>query len=110
MNKPYISNKLLLLFRDEDTEHGITRESLRRMARIKGISETAVIHLALANLRNTLPNYEPDDGPLTSAQRKAVEDDVIAKHPESAAFVRNPLTSGQWGEPQWLVGATESPK
>ena len=111
MNKPNTpTSKLLLAFRDEDTEHGITRESLQRMARIKGLTETALIHLALANLRNTLPNYEPDDGPLTPAQRKAVEDDVIAKHPESAAFVRNPLTSGQWGEPQWLTGACDGQK
>ena len=108
MNKP--NTKLLLAFRDEDTEHGITRESLQRMARIKGLSETALIHLALANLRNTLPNYEPDDGPLTPAQRKAIEDDVIAKHPEYAAYVRNPLASGQWGEPQWLSGASDGQK
>ena len=112
MNKPNTpSTKLLVAFRDEDSQHGVTRESLQRMARIKGLSETALIHLALANLRNTLPNYEPDDGPFTPAQRKAIEDDVLAKHPESAAYVRNPLTNGHWGEPQWLLdGASDSQK
>src|SRR5712692_8358562 len=38
-----------------------------------GLSETQVVHVALANLaRQTLPRYEPDDGPLTDEQMAAI--------------------------------------
>ena len=39
-----------------------------------GLSETQVVHVALANLaRQTLPRYELDDGPLTQAQMDAID-------------------------------------
>ncbi len=39
-----------------------------------GLSETQVVHVALANLaRQTLPRYEPDDGPLTPEQLAAID-------------------------------------
>jgi hypothetical protein len=38
------------------------------------LSETQVVHVALANLaRQTLPRYELDDGPLTKAQMDAID-------------------------------------
>jgi hypothetical protein len=39
-----------------------------------GLSETQVIHVALAKFaRQALPQYEADNGPLTAAQEKAIE-------------------------------------
>lgn len=74
---------LLLTFRAEDSAHGVTRATVQRMAQIKGLSETALIHLALANLaRTTLPRYEPDDGPLTEAQLAAIREDASKYTPK----------------------------
>ena len=74
---------LLFAFRAEDSEHGVTRATVQRMAQIKGLSETALIHLALANLaRTTLPRYEPDDGPLTEEQLAAIREDASKYTPK----------------------------
>ena len=43
------------------------------MAETLGLSETQVVHLALANLaRQTLPGYEADNGPLSAEQLAAI--------------------------------------
>lgn len=68
-----MSNNLLLKFREKDTPHGVTRETLRTIAKEMEMSETQAIHLALSKLaRDVLPAYEPDDGPLTAKQLKAL--------------------------------------
>jgi hypothetical protein len=60
---------ILLRYRDKDTAYGVTRKTTTRLAQTLGLSETQVVHVALANLaRQTLPRYEPDDGPLTPEQ------------------------------------------
>ena len=60
---------ILLRFRDTDTAYGVTRKTTTRLAKTLGLSETQVVHVALANFaRQTLPRYEPDDGPLTQQQ------------------------------------------
>jgi hypothetical protein len=60
---------ILLRYRDKDTAYGVTRKTTTRLAQTLGLSETQVVHVALANLaRQTLPRYEPDDGPLTQQQ------------------------------------------
>jgi hypothetical protein len=64
---------ILLRYRDKDTAYGVTRKTTTRLARTLGLSETQVVHVALANLaRQTLPRYEPDDGPLTEEQMAAI--------------------------------------
>lgn len=64
---------ILLRYRDQDTAYGDTRKTTIRLAKTLGLSETQVIHVALANLaRHTLPRYEPDDGPLTDEQMAAI--------------------------------------
>ena len=74
---------LLFAFRAEDSEHGVTRATVQRMAQIKGLNETSLIHLALANLaRTTLPRYEPDDGPLTEEQLAAIREDAAKYTPK----------------------------
>jgi len=65
---------ILLRYRDKDTAYGVTRKTATRLARTLGLSETQVVHVALANLaRQTLPRYEPDDGPLTPEQLAAID-------------------------------------
>lgn len=60
---------ILLRYRDRDTAFGVTRRTAGRIARTLGLSETQVIHLALASFaRQTLPRYEADNGPLTRQQ------------------------------------------
>ena len=64
---------ILLRYRDQDTPYGVTRETTARMAEALGLSETQVVHVALANLaRQTLPRYEIDNGPLTERQQEEV--------------------------------------
>ena len=64
---------ILLRYRDQDTAYGVTRKTTTRIARTLGLSETQVVHVALANLaRQTLPRYEPDDGPLTRQQMNQI--------------------------------------
>jgi len=64
---------ILLRYRDHDTAYGVTRKTTTRLAKTLGLSETQVVHVALANLaRQTLPRYEPDDGPLTDEQMAAI--------------------------------------
>ena len=67
------TSAVLLRYRDTDTRFGVSRETATRLAQTLGLSETQVIHAALATFaRQTLPQYDPDDGPLTAAQEKAI--------------------------------------
>ena len=60
---------ILLRYRDKDTAYGVTRKTTTKLADTLGLSETQVVHVALANLaRQTLPRYEADNGPLTDSQ------------------------------------------
>ena len=64
---------VLLRYRDSDTAFGVSRNTATRLAQTLGLSETQVIHVALARFaRQTLPQYEPDDGPLTDEQLSAI--------------------------------------
>jgi hypothetical protein len=65
---------ILLRYRESDTTFGVTRATATRLAKTLGLSETQVIHVALAHFaRQNLPAYEPDDGPLTDEQMGAIE-------------------------------------
>jgi hypothetical protein len=68
-SKPPASNGILLRYRERDTAYGVTRQTATRIAENLGLSETQVVHVALANLaRQTLPRYEADNGPLSENQ------------------------------------------
>ena len=72
--KPPSGNGILFRYRDRDTANGVTRQTATRIAENLGLSETQVVHVALANLaRQTLPRYEMDNGPLTDAQKDAID-------------------------------------
>lgn len=65
---------ILLRYREKDTAYGVTRKTTAKLANTLGLTETQVVHVALANLaRQTLPRYELDDGPLTQAQMDAID-------------------------------------
>lgn len=68
------ASRILLRYRETDSEYGVSRKTATRLAQTLGLSETQVIHVALARFaRQTLPRYEPDDGPLTAKQKKTIE-------------------------------------
>lgn len=64
---------ILLRYRESDTAYGVSRKTARKLADTLGLSETQVIHVALAQFaRQNLPQYEPDDGPLTPRQTEEI--------------------------------------
>lgn len=64
---------ILLRYRDKDSAYGVSRETAIKLADSLGVSETQVIHVALAHFaRQTLPRYEMDNGPLTEAQKEEI--------------------------------------
>ena len=67
--------QILLVFKEQDTPTGVTRDTVKEMAKVMDLNETALIHLALAKLaQEILPTmYEPDDGPLTPEQTQEIQ-------------------------------------
>lgn len=64
---------VLLRYREADTPYGVTRQTTSALARTMGLSETQVIHAALAQFaRQNLPRYAADNGPLTTEQKTAI--------------------------------------
>ncbi len=72
---------VLLRLREKDTGNGVTRNTLKLLAKTLGVSETDAIHKALADsARAHLPQYEADNGPLTATQHAAVANAVKKVH------------------------------
>ncbi|MFA5506162.1 MAG: hypothetical protein WC314_22565 [Vulcanimicrobiota bacterium] len=64
-----------------DSQARISRETLSRLAQLRGTSETDVMHYALRRLADEiLPLYGPDDGPLTKQQTEKIQ--AMAELPE----------------------------
>lgn len=64
---------ILLRYRDVDTPYGVTRKTASQLAKTLGLTETQVIHAALAHFaRQNLPRYEADTGPLTTEQKETI--------------------------------------
>lgn len=60
-------------YRSRDTATGVTRSTTQLLAETLGVDETQVIHLALQELAaKVLPQYEPDEGPLTPEQLRQI--------------------------------------
>ena len=60
---------ILLRYRGKDSAFGVSRKNMARIAETLRLSETQVVHVALANLAaQTIPRYEADNGPLKAAQ------------------------------------------
>ena len=64
---------ILLRYRETDTAYGVSRRTASRLAKVLGLSETQVIHIALAQFaRQNLARYEADEAPLTTKQKGAI--------------------------------------
>jgi hypothetical protein len=71
---PAPSSSLLLKFRARDTQFGVTRETVKAMAKRFDLSETEIVHMALSRLaKEELPAYEADSGALTSGDIKSLK-------------------------------------
>lgn len=61
-------------YRSFDSSTGVTRATAKRLAERLGVDETQAIHLALHELAvKVLPQYEPDEGPLTASQVRQIK-------------------------------------
>jgi len=75
-----VSDNLLVKFRSKDTPFGVTRGTVKALAKELDVNETQVIHMALSKFAaDVLPGYVLDDGPLTVKQVAALRKDA-AKH------------------------------
>ena len=65
------NENMLVKFRSKDTQFGVTRATVKAIAKELDINETQAIHLALSKFASDiLPAYEPDGGPLTTKEIK----------------------------------------
>jgi len=87
-SKKAASSGILLRYRDRDSAYGVSRSTAIKLADTLGVSETQVIHVALAHLaKQTLPRYEVDNGPLTEEQM----DEIRRLQPAGRMKVRERL-------------------
>jgi hypothetical protein len=67
------STSLLLKFRRKDTQFGVTRDTVKKMAALYDLCETEVVHMALSRMaKDELAAYQADDGPLTTRELNTV--------------------------------------
>lgn len=86
------SENLLVKFRSKDTQFGVTRRTVKALAKELDVNETQVIHIALSKLASdVLPAYELDDGPLTAKQVAALRQDVEKHFPRGKLISRASL-------------------
>lgn len=72
---------MLVRFREKDSREGISRATMRRIAAVLDLSETAAIHRALVEFaQRYVPRYEQDNGEITAAQRDRIAGLVRARH------------------------------
>ena len=75
---------LLVRFRDKDSKEGISRKTMKAIARALDMSETAAVHRALAELaQRYIPQYPRDNEPITEKQHRTIAEVVRRKHGEA---------------------------
>lgn len=83
---------LLLKFRDEDTEFGVTRDTLETLAKELGMNETMTVHFALSRLASErLPAYEKDDGPVSPSYADWLNETAAGALPRGKRIARRSL-------------------
>jgi hypothetical protein len=86
------NKKLLVKFRSKDTQFGVTRTTVKAIAKELNVNETQVIHMALSKFAtDVLPAYAPDDGPLTAKQVLALRKDAAKHLPKGKPLSRETL-------------------
>ena len=89
---PASTSGLLQKFRSKDTQFGVTRDTVKKMAAMYDLSETEVVHMALSRMaQEDLPAYEADDGLLTARELKAVRDVAAASIPTGKVLSKKTL-------------------
>ncbi len=67
-------DQIAFRYRLADSATGVTRDTAKRLAERLGVDETQAIHLALHDMAvKLLPQYEADEGPLTTAQIRQIK-------------------------------------
>jgi len=86
------NDNLLVKFRSKDTQFGVTRTTVKAIAKELDVNETQVIHMALSKFAtDVLPAYAPDDGPLTTKQVLALRKDAAKRLPKGKVLLRDTL-------------------
>jgi hypothetical protein len=86
------NNSLLVKFQSRDTPFGVTRATVRAIAKELGINEMQVIHMALSRFAtDVLPAYAPDDAPLTAKEVLALRKDAAKRLPKGKIVLRDAL-------------------
>jgi hypothetical protein len=87
-----INANLLVKFRSKDTQFGVTRKTVKALAKELDVNETQVIHMALSKFANdVLPAYAPDDGPLSAKQITALRKDAAKRLPKGKTLSKEVL-------------------
>jgi len=83
---------LLARFRRKDRCVGVTRATVKALARRLDISQTKVVHLAPSRLaEETLPGYEADEGALTACRVGPPRKDAKGQMAKDKLLERNVL-------------------
>lgn len=86
------TESLLVKFRSKDTQFGVTRRTVKALAKELDVNETQVIHMALSKFAtDVLPAYASDDGPLTAKQVRALRKDANKRLPTGKTLSREAL-------------------
>jgi hypothetical protein len=86
------SESLLMKFRSFDTPFGVTRKTLKALAKELDVNETQAIHLALSKFAaDVLPAYAPDGGALTARQISALREDAARHLPGGKTLSKSAL-------------------
>jgi hypothetical protein len=76
--------KIQIVFRYPavDSVSGVTRKTVKRLAKHLGVDETQAIHQALREIAaKVLPQYEQDDGSVSAAQVRQIKKRAYRKAP-----------------------------
>lgn len=86
------SENLLVKFRSKDSQFGVTRKTVKALAKELDVNETQAIHMALSKFAaEVLPAYAPDDGPLTARQIAALRKDAKKHMPKGKTLSKESL-------------------
>lgn len=87
-----VNNSLLVKFQSRDTPFGVTRATVRTIAKELGINEMQVVHFALSRFATDIfPAYAADDAPLTAKQVLTIRKDAAKRLPKGKVFLRDTL-------------------
>ena len=93
-----MKENLLVRFRESDSGEGVTRKTLRHLAKVLGLSETDAVHRTLVEYaRKFVPLYVKDQGPLTATQHERIVEMVSKEH--GAATMRKSLFDASHRKP-----------